>query len=404
MLRYGVLVLLILGVLPARTLFFVAEGDGKIQAAHPQPLQVYAEQAFSGIWVNETHVRDTVLHIVSSGDATVYRFRADSLTPLPSWVFPSGSNPYSLAFHPSGSALVTLYARDSVALVQDGVIQYFPTGRSPEGVSVWGDRFVVVVSGYDRNNFVADTGGVYIHDTAGAIVDSFPRLCVNPQTGVVEGDTLWLLCTGDYAGVGGKLLKILLLDGTRLDSVDLSAYYPTALWQDPVARVFYVSGYRASDWAGLILRLAGGNVQEVQGVAGFSGTPYRDSSGVVVFLEPNFTGSGRLVAYDPVGDTLVTETPVGTGAVGLSVFDGDVVNPDVGVAEVSPAGPVVLALNGRVLEVNQPGAWVLEVIDVMGRRIRTFRGHGETRKILDLPRGVYLFRLNGRSPIRAVVW
>ncbi len=404
MLRYGVLVLLFLGVLPAQTLFFVAEGDGKIQAAHPQPLQIYAVQTFSGVWVNETHVRDSVLHVVSSGDATIYRFRADSLTPLPSWVFPSGSNPYSLAFHPSGKALVTLYARDSIALVDGTTIQPYPTGISPEGVALWGDRFVVIATGYDRNNFVADSGGIYVHDSSGVPVDSFPRLCVNPQTGVVEGDTLWLLCTGDYAGVGGKLLKVLLLDGARLDSVDLSAYYPTALWQDPATRDFYVGGYRAADWAGVVLRIAGGGVQELQGIAGFSGTPHRDPSGFIVFLEPNFTGNGRLVAYDPVGDTLMGETPVGVGAVGLSFFEGNVVNPDVDVAEGTPVGTARLALRGRVLEVNQPGVWTLEVLDVAGRRIRTFRGYGKTRKLLDFPRGVYLFRLNGRVLARTVVW
>jgi len=403
MLRYSV-VLLSLGVLPAQTLFFVAEGDGKVQAARPQPLQIYAEQTFSGLWVNETHVRDTILHVVSSGDATIYRFRADSLTPLPSWNFPPGSNPYSMAFHPSGKAIVTLYARDSVALVDGSTIQLHPTGISPEGVALWGNRFVVIATGYDRNNFMADSGGVYLHDTSGAPVDSFPRLCVNPQTGVVEGDTLWLLCTGNYADVGGKLLKILLLDGSRLDSVDLAAYYPTVLWQDPATRTLYAGGYRATDWSGVVLRISGGSLQEVQGIWGFSGTPHRDPSGVIVFLEPNYLGNGRLIAYDPVGDTVAAAIPVGRGAVGLSFFDGEVVNPGTDVAEAPLLRSKALVLWGRVLEIHEPGVWTLEVLDATGRRVRFAQGYGKARKLLDLPRGVYLLRLNGRVLSRAVVW
>ena len=161
---------------------------------------------------NQIIVRDTLAYVLLSGTDEIQIINLVNETTA-GWIgFPTGSNPYGMAFLDDLYLYVTLLVDNSLAKVDldsRQVILTTPIGTSPEGIIIYDNKAFIAITAYDFGTWSWGDGKVVVYDTqTEAIIDEIPT-STNPQ--YLELDRhgkIHVVCTGDYWDIPGAVYRI----------------------------------------------------------------------------------------------------------------------------------------------------------------------------------------------------
>ncbi|MBU1937345.1 SMP-30/gluconolactonase/LRE family protein, partial [bacterium] len=171
------------------------------------------------------------------------------------------NNPWAVAADAHGNLLITNYMQNSISVLSieaRTIEQTLPAGVAPEGI-ITADGFAYVVnSGYDFGTYTFNEGSVWKYNLdTWEIADSL-QIGVNAQD-IQMDPSGWLhvICTGDYAGVPGKVYiinpqtlsvhRIIEIGGTPNHvafAPDMTAYLSAGGWAFAGAPAGIVLKYR----------------------------------------------------------------------------------------------------------------------------------------------------------------
>ncbi|MFH2035131.1 MAG: dockerin type I domain-containing protein [Candidatus Zixiibacteriota bacterium] len=172
---------------------------------------------------NQMIIRDTLMYITVSGTDEIQIVnlndeKTSGFIDLPDW-----SNPYWTDFINNQSLYVSLLLNDAVAridLTTGTITEQIAVGKSPEGVSVYGDRAYVACTGFDFSTYLYDPGKVYVIDITADTILSQIAVGLNPQYLAFDAiGRIHVVCTGDYFSTFGAIYIIDPVGRTVIDSV-----------------------------------------------------------------------------------------------------------------------------------------------------------------------------------------
>ncbi len=134
----------------------------------------------------------------------------------------ANTNPWSIIMGNTGKVFVSLNLSNQLAVVDEtsGVEKYVSTDKSPEGLATDGASIYVCCTGYVYPDF--GQGRLDWIDAASYNKTRSMDLPTNPQ-GIVLYPTnkAYVVCTGNYADIWGKLVLVDLLDGTIASTIEV---------------------------------------------------------------------------------------------------------------------------------------------------------------------------------------
>lgn len=274
-----------------------------------------------GYLCNDIVVHGTRLYVTISGLNTVQEIDAMTNTTLREIPVIGGVNPYSAAFINADTLAVTNWISNNVVLLRlsDGTsVGNIAVGLRPEGILTVGDRFYVCLTRYQSGGGYGP-GVVVVYDRHSLqLVDSI-RVGTNPQYAAVDDrNRLHVVCTGDYANVGGQIVvvnlntmhtdTVLAVGGTPLNVSfgGRNAFVTAGGWGDSG----FVFRYRLDDLA--ILNDAAHPIRVGPGATDIEVRPdtsfyvscfslnqieHRSADGHLITAYPISTGPGQMVLY-----------------------------------------------------------------------------------------------------------
>ena len=373
---------------------------------------VVKDAVTAGLYANQIVLKDDKGYIINSGDNEIQVFRLSDFTILQRIDLGSGTNPYAMDFVNDSVAAVSLLLTNEVALVnvQNGaILSRITVGTGPQGVKYVAGKLYVANSGYNGQGY--DPGTVSVVDVAQRTVINTIAVSINPQH--IDADVqgiIYVVCTGNYADIPGKLEVIDATADTVIKTIDLGTAVTKVFLNNNKAFIStYGYGVFVYDLVGDSLMspvLPGGpalgfDAQSNIYIADFN----RDS---VFVFSPNFI---PLSAYE-----------VGDGPVSLAVYDPaftgiaeehDVLLPEQFVLFQNYPNP----FNPQTtitFAISNPAPVYLEVLNLLGQTVRVLVDvmlpAGEHQVLWDgqdargnsLPSGIYFYRLrvDGQNQIR----
>lgn len=196
---------------------------------------------------NQIIIRDTLAYVVASGTNEIQIINLNTETTSDFIEMPMYSNPYWMDFYDLRYAYVSLLFNNSVALVDvinKTVVGEIPVGNGPEGVVIADGKIFVANSAYNFSTGGYDPGTVSVVDIASGTVVNTINTDLNPQMLCLDDSGyIHVVCTGDYAGVTGRINVINPTSETVVASFAVGGY-PAQISIGP-DNISYVS---APDW------------------------------------------------------------------------------------------------------------------------------------------------------------
>lgn len=182
-----------------------------------------------GLYPNDFVVSASRGIAINSGSNDLYFYDMTNLTRVGQLFLGSGRNPYNGAFLNSDTFYVTNLISSTVTkvdVVNRSIISEFPIGDnldsdSPQGIVIRERRAYICLTSFNEL-FEYDQGKLEVWDlNAGTLLKRVP-VGINPQIACFGNDGhLYILCTGNYADIGGRLFKFDPATLNLIDSLDI---------------------------------------------------------------------------------------------------------------------------------------------------------------------------------------
>ncbi len=165
-----------------------------------------------GIIPNQILVSGDYLLAVNSGESNIQVFNRHTLVELGTVEPGPNRNPWNLAMVDSTTGYVTNFATGTVSklnLISRTVLDEFPVGQSPEGLTFARGNIWVCNTGFNPNDFSYGQGEVAVIDPAVDSVVARINVGTNPQAVKHTPDgKLVVVCTGNFGSIAGSLYLI----------------------------------------------------------------------------------------------------------------------------------------------------------------------------------------------------
>ncbi|NOX36421.1 MAG: T9SS type A sorting domain-containing protein [Calditrichaeota bacterium] len=184
---------------------------------------VVKDAATAGLYANQIVLKGDRGYIVNSGDNEIQVIRLSDFTTLQRIDLGSGTNPYAMDFVNDSVAAVSLLLTNEVALVNvrnGAILSRITVGTGPQGVKYAAGKLYVANSGYNGQGY--DPGTVSVIDVAQRTVIHTISVSINPQQ--IDADVqgfIYVVCTGNYADITGKLEIINGQADTVVKTIDM---------------------------------------------------------------------------------------------------------------------------------------------------------------------------------------
>ena len=265
-----------------------------------------------GKWSADIKVWGDKAYVVNTGDNNVQIIDLESLTEIGVIDVGDGTGPEKIGFVSDEKAYVSCLNINSVKVIDLATGQAtksIEVGRGPWGVAVAGQKVYVCNTAYDFATNSYGAGTVSVIDSSTDAVIKTIDVELNPTEVAVSGSKLLVMCTGDYAGITGKLCIIDTTSDAVVQTIDLGTA-PSGIAISP-SGVAYMTSF-----GGLIsVDIDSGSMAgPLADFAGGSGLAFdKDGNGYITV--PDWTGSGgdKLLVMD-ASENLIGTYNVGGGA------------------------------------------------------------------------------------------
>lgn len=344
-----------------------------------------------GLWPNQIIFHEGKIVVVNSGYNNLQIIDPQTYQTIGAVEFGSNHNPYYSCGLTGGRVAVSHYLDNSVSLVNINTLQEeasIPVGLKPEGLVQLGDQLFVAVTNMFGGR---ETGKVYVIDLTADTVSNQINVGDNPQwIGVGQDGNLHVVCTGDYYASWGEVYIVdphthLILDTIYLGSSPGTwammpsgvAYLGALIWGSGGHLLAYdTNTYQVIHDENNPLELGGG----IMGV-----TAGEDNRLYICMIE-----NDQIKVMDQ-NETIIATYNVGDGPQSIALHP---------VASSTPEGRWVNLPTELHLMQNYPNPFnattvipyrlpysatsaVINVINIMGQKVRQFSVHGNGTIIWD---------------------
>ncbi|MDK9700445.1 MAG: hypothetical protein OEM52_09905 [bacterium] len=194
----------------ARTLnaLELASGSNRtaIRGLDPTANDIVRRPHTNEIWVLHSETASILKYSIQTNEEQAPVF----LESVDLFLYSTNPNPYSLAFSASGNYYyVTNWLENTIGCYDVNtnipVNGHLNVGVAPQGIAVLPDGRVVVTN----TNYLATQqfgiGSIMVIDSLASEVQNTIQVGVNPQVARVNGNDLYVVCTGNYNDIGGAL-------------------------------------------------------------------------------------------------------------------------------------------------------------------------------------------------------
>ena len=194
--------------------------NGSAETVSKMVMQTGAVQqnvALTGQVPNRIYVHQGMVYVLDSGTSDIKVINPMSDEVVKTIALKPGANPYDMKFVGLNKVYVSNWIANTISIVDikegsiDGEIN---VGKGPEGLLLVNNQAFVANTGYAGWGVPYDQGSVSVIDVIADSVTFTIPVPTNPQDIVLAADgRVHVLCTGDYAQIGGKIAVIDLYTG-----------------------------------------------------------------------------------------------------------------------------------------------------------------------------------------------
>jgi DNA-binding beta-propeller fold protein YncE len=172
---------------------------------------------------NQIVVSGNFLLAVNSGSHNIQVFNRNTLAGLGTIELGAGRNPWNLVMVDSAIGYASNLVSGTVSkfnVLTKTVLDEFPVGQSPEGITFLKGRAWVCNTGFNPNTFGYGQGELAVIDPAADSVVKKINVGTNPQAVKPTPDgKLAVICTGDFGSIGGSVYLIDPANEIVMDSI-----------------------------------------------------------------------------------------------------------------------------------------------------------------------------------------
>jgi len=184
------------------------------------------------LYPNDFIVADTIGIAINSGSDDLYFYNMNTLERIGTLYLGAGRNPWTGAFLHPDTVVITNFMTSTITKVDvpnRSIISEHAVGDSedidnPEGILVMRRKAYICLTSFD-DEFQYDAGKVEIYDLDANVMINRISVGMNPQV-IQQGydGYLYVLCTGNYQDVEGKLFKLDWMTQSVVDSLDIGGF------------------------------------------------------------------------------------------------------------------------------------------------------------------------------------
>ncbi len=175
-----------------------------------------------GTTPNQVIYSNGFLYVINSISANLQKIDPRSYQVVSDMLLPEGSNPYSVAVD-GQFAYVSCLVLGNVERIdlQTGLINgEVAIGGYPEGLFLGGNRLYVAQTGFNPIDFSYGQGRMAIIELGGFTLEHEINVGTNPQSiFATQNGNLHIVCTGNYASIGGAVYVFNTSSGMVIDSI-----------------------------------------------------------------------------------------------------------------------------------------------------------------------------------------
>jgi DNA-binding beta-propeller fold protein YncE len=332
---------------------------------------------------NQVVWHDGFLYVVNSISADIMKIDPDTRQIVADIYLPIGSNPYFMATQ-GDYAYVTAFVSGKVYRIDIGAGQVdgeIEIGGYPEGIICAGDRIYVTQTYFNPDDFTYGQGKLAIIDIAGFTYEGQVDIGTNPQWISDTGDgSLHIVCTGNYADIGGTVYLFDHLNEVVADSINIGGQ-PANLAVSPLEIGYLAAGgwfdrgqvFAYDIETGEIINGPENPIYTGLGVTWVA----VDSLGYLYSCD---MGDDTVTKLSPTGE-FITSFHMGDGPISMTIYDGTQVGTDPENADLTPDGYFIITNypnpfnGGTFIEYGTAedanNKFVIEIYDILGRRIKS---------------------------------
>lgn len=185
-----------------------------------------------GLFPNDFVVSGDVGVAINSGSNDLFFYHLPSLSRTGTLFLGSGRNPWAGAFLHPDTLYITNFISSTITQVHvpsRTIITEFPVGDaldsdSPEGILILNRKAYICLASFD-DLFEYDQGKIEVYDLNTHTLIKRITVGINPQVIRLGYDGyLYVVCTGNYAAVEGRLFKLDPATDVLVDSLSVGGY------------------------------------------------------------------------------------------------------------------------------------------------------------------------------------
>ena len=390
--------LLISGFAFANILYVVNSQSRTISRIDPSTDSVNNSFASLGNVPNKIVLSEDYIWSVNSGDNAVQKISRATGATISNIHVGNGTNPWDAILHEEYLYVTGLFSGKvyKIDTLSGSVVGNVIVGTAPEALHVIGNKLYVTNAGNYAQNYAGSS--VSVIDLASFSVQTTIPVSSNPQYLASHNGLLHVSCTGNWVDVGGAICIIDPATDTLIQTINLGGT-PGKIWiaSPSLALVAdsngaYLYSYHPETHA---------IIHGVQNPIPNGGSEIVGNSSFIAVLAPNWSGNGTLKLLHPdlsawkQFTVALMPTDLKMYQDPTSAFDTLLPSPSLSVFP----NPV---RRGQKLEFSSSEALLGElcVYNTRGQKVAShhFDGQKSASQLVDLPSGVYFYRVSGPNP------